>query len=403
VVPIAQSTTFKYDTAQEIAQWFNLSAGGFAYTRLANPTVAAVAAKLTALEGGVGGVLTASGQSASLMSILNICKSGDHVVCSASLYGGTYNLFNKTMRDMGIDFTFIHPDESYEKICESFKENTKLVFTETLSNPNLVVLDIGKWSRAAHAHGVPHITDNTFPTPINCRPFEHGADIVVHSTTKYLDGHACSLGGAIIDSGNFDWNAHSDKFPGLTEPEETYHGLVYTENFGKAAYAIKLTAHMLRDLGATMSPQNAFLLNLGLETLFLRMERHCQNALQVAKYLEKHDKVSWVNFPGLENNPYYKLANQYMPGGTCGVVAFGVKGGREAGVKVMEAMKLAAIVVHVADARTCVLHPASTTHRQLSDQALADAGIGVDLLRMSIGIEHADDIIADIEQALAQV
>lgn len=398
VLPIYQSTTFRYDSSEHVGKLFNLEAEGFFYSRLANPTVDAVERKIAALEGGIGALCTSSGQAASTLAVLNICNAGDHMVSSSTIYGGTTNLFAVTLKKLGIEVTFVHPDASKEEIQKAFKSNTKLVFAETLANPALVVTDIEKFARIAHENGVPLIVDNTFATPINCRPIEFGADIVVHSTSKYMDGHAVALGGVIVDSGNFDWA--TDKFPEMNTPDESYHGMVYTRDCGKSAYIIKARVQLMRDMGASPSPNNAFLLNLGLETLHLRMERHCSNALTVAKWLEKNDKISWVNYPGLESNKYHELANKYMPNGTCGVVSFGIKGGREAAVKFMDSLKLAAIVVHVADARTSVLHPASTTHRQLSDELLVEAGVAPDLIRMSIGIEHVDDIIADIEQAL---
>ncbi len=398
VLPIYQSTTFRYDSSEHVGKLFNLEAEGFFYSRLANPTVDAVERKIAALEGGIGALCTSSGQAASTLAVLNICNAGDHMVSSSTIYGGTTNLFAVTLKKLGIEVTFVHPDASKEEIQKAFKSNTKLVFAETLANPALVVTDIEKFARIAHENGVPLIVDNTFATPINCRPIEFGADIVVHSTSKYMDGHAVALGGVIVDSGNFDWA--TDKFPEMNTPDESYHGMVYTRDCGKSAYIIKARVQLMRDMGAAPSPNNAFLLNLGLETLHLRMERHCSNALTVAKWLEKNDKISWVNYPGLESNKYHELANKYMPNGTCGVVSFGIKGGREAAVKFMDSLKLAAIVVHVADARTSVLHPASTTHRQLSDELLVEAGVAPDLIRMSIGIEHVDDIIADIEQAL---
>ncbi|MBE6824781.1 MAG: bifunctional O-acetylhomoserine aminocarboxypropyltransferase/cysteine synthase [Ruminococcaceae bacterium] len=401
VLPIYQSTTFAYDSAETMGKLFDLEADGFFYTRLANPTLDCVEKKIAALEGGVGAMLTSAGQAASLISITNICKTGDHVICAAAIYGGTFNLFNKTLRDLGIEFTFVDPAATEEELNNAFKENTRAVFTETLSNPSLDVCDLELYAKCAHAHGCPLIVDNTFATPVNCRPFEWGADIIVHSTSKYMDGHAVALGGCIVDSGNFDWN--NGKFPMLTTPDETYHGVTYTEHFGKAAFIAKARVHLMRDLGTQMAPQNAFLLNLGLETLHLRMARHCENAQKVAEFLINNDKVDWVNFPGLENNKYYDLAKKYMPNGTCGVISFGVKGGKAEAAKMMEALKLAKIVVHVADARTCVLHPASTTHRQLTDQQLVDAGIMPNMIRLSVGIEDAEDIIADIAQALEQV
>ena len=398
VVPIVQSTTYTYDSSEAMGDLFDLKAEGFFYTRLGNPTMDAVEKKIAALEGGVGAMLTSSGQAASLISMLNICHAGDHVVASSAIYGGTFNLIYKTMKEMGIESTFVGPGCTREELEAAFQPNTRCVFAETLSNPSLVVTDIEMFAQEAHAHGVPLIVDNTFPTPINCRPFEFGADIVTHSTSKYMDGHAVQLGGVIVDSGNFDWK--NGKFPMLTEPDESYHGIVYTEQFGKAAYITKARTHLMRDLGAQASPQNAFLLNLGLETLALRMERHCSNALQVAKFLEGHEKVSWVNYPGLESSPYYALAQKYMPNGTCGVVSFGVKGGREAATRFMDSLEMASIVTHVADLRTCVLHPASTTHRQMNDEQLEEAGVTPDLIRFSVGIEHPDDILADIRQAL---
>lgn len=401
VLPIVQSTTFAYDSAETMGKLFDLEADGFFYTRLANPTLDNVEKKIAALEGGVGAMLTSAGQAASLISITNICKTGDHVICAAAIYGGTFNLFNKTLRDLGIEFDFVDPAASEEELNNAFKENTRAVFTETLSNPSLDVCDLELYAKCAHAHGCPLIVDNTFATPVNCRPFEWGADIVVHSTSKYMDGHAVALGGCIVDSGNFDWN--NGKFPMLTTPDETYHGVTYTEHFGKAAFIAKARVHLMRDLGTQMAPQNAFLLNLGLETLHLRMARHCENALKVAKFLESNPNVDWVNYPGLESNKYYELAKKYMPQGTCGVISFGVKGGKAEAAKMMEALKLAKIVVHVADARTCVLHPASTTHRQLNDQQLIDAGIMPNMIRLSVGIEDVEDIIADLSQALENV
>ena len=398
-LPIVQSTTYKYDSSVEMGKLFDLEASGYFYTRLQNPTNDAVAEKIAALEGGVAAVLTSSGQAANFFAIFNICHAGDHVVCSTAIYGGTFNLFNVTMRKLGIEFTFVTPDCSEEELNAAFKENTKAVFGETISNPSLQVLDIEKFAKAAHAHGVPLIVDNTFPTPINCRPFEHGVDIVTHSTTKYMDGHATQVGGVIVDSGNFDWT-QNDKFPGLTTPDDSYHGVTYTERFGKGAYITKAVVQLMRDLGSIPGPQNAFLLNLGLETLHLRMQRHCENALKVAQYLKGSDLVSWVSYPGLEGDAQYELAKKYMPDGTCGVISFGVKGGREAATKFMDSLKLASIVTHVADAKTCVLHPASTTHRQLTEEQLVECGVRGDLIRLSVGIEDSADIIADIEQAL---
>ena len=397
VLPIYQSTTYKYDSSVEMGKLFDLEAEGYFYTRLQNPTNDAVAAKIADLEGGVAAVLTSSGQAANFFAVFNICSAGDHVVSSTAIYGGTFNLFNVTMKKIGIEFTFVSPDCSEEELNAAFKENTKAVFGETLSNPSLN--DIEKFAKAAHAHGVPLIVDNTFPTPVNCRPFTFGADIVTHSTTKYMDGHATSVGGVIVDSGSFDWTK-SDKYPGLTTPDDSYHGVTYTERFGKGAYITKCVVQLMRDLGSIPSPQNAFLLNLGLETLVLRVKKHCENALAVAKYLSESDKVSWVCYPGLETDSQYEKARKYMPGGTSGVISFGVKGGRKAATKFMDSLALAGICTHVADCRTCVLHPASTTHRQLTDEQLEEAGVGSDLVRLSVGIEDAEDIIADLEQAL---
>lgn len=402
VVPIIQSTTYKYESSEQMGNLFDLKEPGYFYTRLANPTNDAVANKICQLEGGVAAILTSSGQAANFYAMMNIASAGDHIISSSAIYGGTYNLIAHTMKQMGIESTFVEPDISPEELEKKFQPNTKLVFGETLSNPSLSVLDIEKFANAAHKHGVPLIVDNTFPTPIFCKPFEWGVDIVTHSTTKYMNGTANSVGGAVVDSGNFDWTKHSDKFPGLTTPDETYHGTVYTESFGKAAYIVKMTTNLMRDLGSIPSPQNAFYLGIGLETLHLRMERHFQNALALAKHLENHPKVSWVSFSGLENDSQHELAEKYLPNGSCGVIAFGVKGGREAAIKFMDSLKLAAIVTHVADSRTCVLHPASTTHRQMNDEELAAAGISQDLVRMSVGIEDIDDIIADVDQALAQ-
>ena len=401
VLPIYQSTTFKYETSEQMADLFDLKANGYFYTRLQNPTNDAVAAKITELEGGVAGMLTSSGQAASFYSIFNICEAGDHFVSASAIYGGTFNLFAVTMKKLGIECTFIDADASEEEIQKAFRPNTKALFGETIANPALGVLDIEKFARIAHKNGVPLIVDNTFPTPINCRPIEWGADIVIHSTTKYMDGHATAVGGCIVDSGNFDWEAHADKFPGLTQPDPSYHGLAYSKAFGKGAYITKATAQLMRDLGSIQAPENAFLLNLGLETLHLRVPRHCENAQKVAEYLSNHPKVAWVNYSGLKNSPYYELAQKQFDGGrSCGVVTFGLKGGREESIKFMDNLKLACIVTHVADARTCVLHPASHTHRQLSDQQLIEAGVQPDLIRFSVGIEDAEDIIADIEQAL---
>ena len=402
VVPIVQSTTFKYESSEQMGNLFDLKESGYFYTRLSNPTNDAVANKICQLEGGVAAILTSSGQAANFYAMMNIASAGDHIISSSAIYGGTYNLIAHTMKQMGIESTFVEPDISPEELEKKFQPNTKLVFGETLSYPSLSVLDIEKFANAAHKHGVPLIVDNTFPTPIFCKPFEWGVDIVTHSTTKYMNGTANSVGGAVVDSGNFDWTKHSDKFPGLTTPDETYHGTVYTESFGKAAYIVKMTTNLMRDLGSIPSPQNAFYLGIGLETLHLRMERHFQNALTLAKHLEDHPKVSWVSFSGLENDSQHELAEKYLPNGSCGVIAFGVKGGREAAIKFMDSLKLAAIVTHVADSRTCVLHPASTTHRQMNDEELAAAGISQDLVRMSVGIEDIDDIIADVDQALEQ-
>lgn len=402
VLPIYQSTTFKYETSEQMAKLFDLEESGYFYTRLQNPTNDAVAAKIAALEGGIGAMLTSSGQAANFYAIFNICQAGDHFVCSSIIYGGTYNLFGVTLKKLGIECTFVNADDSEEEISKAFRPNTKALFGETISNPSIDVLDIEKFARIAHKHGVPLIVDNTFATPINCRPFEWGADIITHSTTKYMDGHATCVGGVIVDSGNFDWEAQADKFPGLTQPDESYHGLTYTKTFGKMAYITKATAQLMRDLGSIQSPQNAFLLNLGLETLHLRVPRHCQNAQKVAEYLEANDKVAWVNYCGLKSSKYYELAQKYLPNGSCGVIAFGLKGSREDAIKFMDNLKLACIVTHVADARTCVLHPASHTHRQLTDEQLIEAGVAPDLIRLSVGIEDVNDIIADIEQALAK-
>ena len=400
VLPIIQSTTFKYETSEQMARLFDLEESGYFYTRLQNPTNDAVAAKIAALEGGVAAMLTSSGQAANFFAVINIAGAGDPVVCSSAIYGGTFNLFGVTMKRFGIDVTFVDPDATEAELEAAFRPETKALFGETLSNPGMNVLDIEKFARVAHAHGVPLIVDNTFATPVNCRPFEWGADIVPHSTTKYMDGHATAVGGAIVDSGNFDWEAHADKFPGLTTPDESYHGLTYTKAFGKGAYITKATAQLMRDLGSIQSPMNAFLLNLGLETLHLRMRQHVANAQAVAEWLEANPAVAWVNYPGLPANKYHALAQKYMPQGTCGVIAFGLKGSRDDAQKFMDNLKLAAIVTHVADARTCVLHPASHTHRQLSDQQLREAGVAPDLIRLSVGIEDADDIINDLDQAM---
>ena len=401
VVPIAQSTTFKYDSAETMGKLFDLQENGFFYTRLANPTLAAVEEKIADLEGGIGAMLTSSGQAASLISITNICHSGDHVVCSSSIYGGTFNLFNKTLRELGIDFTFLSPDSNENQINEAIKENTRCIFIESLSNPSLVISDISLYAKVAHSNNIPLIVDNTFPTPINCRPFEFGADIIVHSTSKYMDGHAVALGGVIVDSGNFDWT--NGKFPEFTQPDESYHGVIYSEAFGKSAFIVKARTHLMRDFGAQQSPQNAFLLNLGLETLEIRMKRHCSNAMAVAKLLSQSDKIESVDYPGLEGYKYRELAKKYMPYGSCGVIAFTVKGGYEKAAKFMESLKLASIVIHVADVRTCVLHPASTTHRQLTEEQLVSAGINPGMIRMSVGIEDERDILSDVSNALMKL
>ena len=397
VLPIYQSTTYKYDSSEHVGKLFDLQAEGFFYTRLANPTVDSVEKKIADLEGGIAAMCTSSGQAATMVAILNICNTGDHIISSGTIYGGTMNLLAVTFARLGIECTFVNSDASLEELQKEVKANTKLVFAETIANPALVVTDIEKLATLAHSNDIPLIIDNTFATPINCRPIEYGADIVLHSTSKYMDGHAVALGGVVIDSGNFNWD--NGKFPGLSTPDDSYHGMVYTRDCGRAAFITKARVQLMRDMGMAPAPNNAFLLNLGLETLHLRMERHCSNAQGVAEYLEKHEQVSWVNYPGLKSNKYYDLAKKYMPKGTCGVISFGIKGGREAAVKFMDSLKLAAIVVHVADARTSVLHPASTTHRQLSDRQLVECGITPDMIRMSIGIENVDDIIADIEQA----
>ena len=400
-IPIIQSTTFKYATSEDMGKLFDLEAEGYFYSRLQNPTCDTVAKKICELEGGTAAMLTGSGQAASFYSVFNIAGCGDHVVSSSTIYGGTYNLFAVTMKRMGIDFTFVSPDCSKEELDAAFRPNTKAVFGETIANPALTVLDIEKFANAAHTHGVPLIIDNTFATPINCRPFEWGADIVTHSTTKYMDGHGAAVGGCIVDSGKFDWTKYPDKFPGLCTPDESYHGVTYTQRFGiGGAYITKATAQLMRDFGSVQSPQSAFILNLGLESLHIRMKRHCENGLAVAKYLKENDKISWVSYPGLEGDKYYALAQKYLPNGTCGVVSFGVKGGRHAAEAFMKHLKLAAIETHVADARTCCLHPASATHRQMNDAELAAAGVSPDLVRFSCGLENAEDLIADIEQAL---
>ena len=401
VLPIYQSTTYKYETSEQMGRLFDLEESGYFYTRLQNPTNDFVAQKICELEGGVAAMLTSSGQAANYYAVFNICECGDHVVMSSTVYGGTFNLLTVTMKKMGIECTVVDPDASEEEIAKAFRPNTKCVLAETIANPALVVLDIEKFARLAHSHQVPLIVDNTFATPINCNPFEWGADIITHSTTKYMDGHAMAVGGAIVDSGNFNWADYPDKFPGLCTPDESYHGVTYTEKFGKGAYITKATVQLMRDLGSIQAPQNAFLLNVGLETLPLRMERHCYNAQKVAEFLESNDKVAWVNYPGLKSNKYYELAQKYMPNGTCGVISFGLKGGREAASEMMDKLKLAAIVTHVADARTCVLHPASHTHRQMNEEQLKEAGVAADLIRLSVGIENAEDIIADLAQAFA--
>ena len=401
VLPIIQSTTFKYDTSEQMGRLFDLEDSGYFYTRLQNPTNDFVAQKICELEGGVAAMLTSSGQAANYYAVFNICEAGDHVIMSSTVYGGTFNLLTVTMKKMGIECTVVNPDDSLEELNKAFKPNTKCVLAETIANPAIVVLDIEKFAEAAHSHGVPLIIDNTFATPINCNPFKWGADIVTHSTTKYMDGHATCVGGCIVDSGNFDWMAHAEKFPGLCTPDESYHGITYAEKFGKAAYITKATAQLMRDLGSIQSPQNAFLLNIGLETLHLRMERHCGNAQAVAEFLENHEDVAWVQYPGLKSNKYYELGQKYLPNGSCGVISFGLKGGRAAAEKMMDKLKLAAIVTHVADARTCVLHPASHTHRQMNDEQLIEAGVQPDLIRLSVGIENVKDIIADLEQAIA--
>lgn len=402
VLPIYQSTTFKYDTSEQMAKLFDLEEPGYFYSRLQNPTNDFVAKKIAELEGGRQAILTASGQAASFYAVFNICEAGDHFVSTSALYGGTFNLFQVTMKKLGIEVTFIDQDAPAEEIQKAFKPNTKLVFAETIANPAGNILDIKKMAEIAHKNGVPLIVDNTFATPIHCRPFEFGADIVTHSTSKYMDGHACALGGVIVDSGHFDWSAHTEKFPGLNKPDESYHGLIYSKAFGPDAYITKATVQLMRDLGSMASPQNAFLLNLGLETLHLRMQRHCENALKVAEYLEKHPKVAWVNYAGLKSSPYYELVQkQFTNGLTCGVIAFGLKAGKENAIKFMDSLQMIAIVTHVADTRSCVLHPASHTHRQLSNEQLLAAGINPDLIRLSVGIEHDSDILADLEQALA--
>lgn len=399
-IPIYQSTTFKYDTSEDMGKLFDLEAEGHFYSRLQNPTCDYVAKKICELEGGYAAMLTSSGQAANFFAVFNIATAGDHVIASSSIYGGTYNLFAVTMKKMGVEFTFVSPDCTEEELNAAFRANTKAVFGETIANPALTVLDIEKFAKAAHAHGVPLIVDNTFATPINCRPFAFGADIVTHSTTKYMDGHGAQVGGCIVDSGNFDWMREKDRFPGLTTPDDSYHGIVYAKRFGKGAYITKATAQLMRDFGSTPSPQSAFLLNLGLESLHVRMARHCENALAVATFLKNHKKVSWVRYPSLPGDPYYALAKKYMPDGTCGVVSFGVTGGRSAAEAVMKRLRVAAIETHVADARSCCLHPASATHRQMNDEELTAAGVSPDLIRLSCGLESKDDLIDDLKQAL---
>ena len=403
-IPIVQSTTFKYDTSEDMGKLFDLEASGYFYSRLQNPTNDTVAAKICALEGGAAAMLTSSGQAANFYAVFNIANCGDHVVASSAIYGGSYNLFAVTMKKMGIDFTFISPDATEEELSAAFRPNTKALFGETIANPALTVLDIEKFARVAHAHGVPLIVDNTFATPINCRPIEWGADIVTHSTTKYMDGHGCAVGGCIVDAGKFDWLRYADKFPGLTTPDDSYHGVVYAEKFGlQGAFITKATVQLMRDFGSIQSPQNAFYLNLGLESLHVRMKRHCENAQAVAEFLAQSDKISWVNYCGLPGNPYHALAEKYLPNGSCGVVSFGVKGGRKAAERFMKQLKVTAIETHVADARSCCLHPASATHRQMNDEELAAAGVSPDLVRLSCGLESADDLIEDIAQALEAI
>ena len=402
-LPIYQSTTFKYDTSDEMGALFDLEAEGYFYTRLQNPTNDAVAAKICALEGGVAAMLTSSGQAANFYAVFNICETGDHLIASSAIYGGTYNLFGVTMKKMGIECTFVDQSLPAEELEQYFRPNTKAVFGETITNPTVSVFDFEKFAKLAHAHGVPLIVDNTFATPVNCRPFEWGADIVTHSTTKYMDGHAVGVGGAIVDSGNFDWAAYGDKFHGLTTPDESYHGLTYTTKFGKGAYITKATVQLMRDFGAIQSPQNAFYLNVGLESLAVRMRQHCEKALKVAQYLEQHEKVTWVHYCGLKKDAYYALGQKYLKNGSCGVLSFGVQGGREASIRFMDQLKLASIVTHVADAKTCLLHPASHTHRQLTDEQLLEAGVSPDLIRFSVGLENAEDIIEDLRQALEQI
>ncbi len=402
-IPVYQSTTFKYDTSDEMGKLFDLEANGYFYTRLQNPTNDAVAAKIADLEGGVAGMLTSSGQAANFFALFNICEAGSHIVASSSIYGGTFNLLGVTMKKMGIECTFVDQNLPEEELAKAFKPNTRAVFGETITNPTVSILDIEKFARLAHSHGVPLIVDNTFATPINCQPIKWGADIVTHSTTKYMDGHAVGVGGAIVDSGNFDWLAHADKYPGLTTPDDSYHGIVYAEKFGKLGYITKATSQLMRDLGSIQSPQNAFYLMNGLESLHVRMQRHCENALAIAKFLKSNDKVAWVDYPNLEGDKYYDLAQKYLPNGSCGVLAFGLKGGREQSIKFMDSLKLAAIATHVADAKTCLLHPASHTHRQMTEEQLIEAGVAPDLIRLSVGLENVDDLIDDLKQAFDKV
>lgn len=402
-IPVYQSTTFKYDTSDEMGKLFDLEANGYFYTRLQNPTNDAVAAKIADLEGGVAGMLTSSGQAANFFALFNICEAGSHIVASSSIYGGTFNLLGVTMKKMGIECTFVDQNLPEEELAKAFKPNTRAVFGETITNPTVSVLDIEKFARLAHSHGIPLIVDNTFATPINCQPIKWGADIVTHSTTKYMDGHAVGVGGAIVDSGNFDWLAHADKYPGLTTPDDSYHGIVYAEKFGKLGYITKATSQLMRDLGSIQSPQNAFYLMNGLESLHVRMQRHCENALAIAKFLKSNDKVAWVDYPNLEGDKYYDLAQKYLPNGSCGVLAFGLKGGREQSIKFMDSLKLATIATHVADAKTCLLHPASHTHRQMTDEQLLEAGVAPDLIRLSVGLENVDDLIDDLKQAFDKV
>ncbi len=402
-IPVYQSTTFKYSTSDEMGKLFDLEANGYFYTRLQNPTNDAVAAKIADLEGGVAGMLTSSGQAANFFALFNICEAGSHIVASSSIYGGTFNLLGVTMKKMGIECTFVDQNLPEEELAKAFKPNTRAVFGETITNPTVSVLDIEKFARLAHSHGVPLIVDNTFSTPINCQPIKWGADIVTHSTTKYMDGHAIGVGGAIVDSGNFDWLAHADKYPGLTTPDDSYHGIVYADKFGKLGYITKATSQLMRDLGSIQSPQNAFYLMNGLESLHVRMQRHCENALAIAKFLKSNDKVAWVDYPNLEGDKYYDLAQKYLPNGSCGVLAFGLKGGREQSIKFMDSLKLAAIATHVADAKTCLLHPASHTHRQMTEEQLIEAGVAPDLIRLSVGLENVDDLIDDLKQAFDKV